>query len=160
MHLIADESFMSIWNLFQHYIYIYIYIYEGKVNGSLLARCILPAYGNSPRLFGRASGRAITGIFFPKVNEEQTLRILVGWRFYHCYYLGSPRNGLVPDCCPTYSCLLAGAAFLAWVLCIPRECGTICAFLNDTRCPIRTLFPFISHSCFVSLLQILYLTVP
>lgn len=140
-------------------LYIYIHMKGKLMEASQLDVFSLPM-GTHQDLFGRASGRAITGIFFPKVNEEQTLRILVGWRFYHCYYLGSPRNGLVPDCCPTYSCLLAGAAFLAWVLCIPRECGTICAFLNDTRCPIRTLFPFISHSCFVSLLQILYLTLP
>lgn len=30
-------------------IYIYIYIYERKVNGSLLARCVFSACGDSPR---------------------------------------------------------------------------------------------------------------
>lgn len=59
--------------------------------------------------------------FFTKMKSK--LSILDGWRVCHCY-LGSPRDGLVPYSGPIYSCLLSGAAFLAWVFCIPRVYGT------------------------------------
>lgn len=35
----------------------------------------------------------------------------------------------------------AGAASLAWVLGIPRVCGTVAVLLCGTTCPTGTLFP-------------------
>lgn len=60
------------------YTHTHIHIYERKVSGSLLARCVLSAVGTHQDQFGGAAGRTITGSFFPKMDEEPTLRILVG----------------------------------------------------------------------------------
>lgn len=102
-----------------------MYTYERKVNGRLLARCILSASRGAPRAVWGCCRKSLhyRKLFFTKMKSK--LSILDEWRVYHCY-LGSPRDGLVPYSGPTYSCLLSGAAFLAWVFCIPRVSGTVC----------------------------------
>lgn len=149
--------------------YIYICIYnththtymrdERKVNGSLLARCVLSACGDSPKpVLGELKKDQLQEACSLKWMKSQLSGSLLG-RDSTTATLAFQGMGLCQTSVPLTVASLQRQLSLAWVLCIPRVCGTICAFY-DTRCPTGTLSHLISRSYFDNLPQILYLTHP